>query len=103
MSRRNKFPRPAQDQDPTLARLRRILDLVQGLLLGIENDTRYSDDRWEAEKMLREALRVAERKHHLVNKLRRQVRAKDRRLGKLAAQRPAQNRTDERTARERSG
>jgi hypothetical protein len=87
MSRASCILRPVEDQDPTLARLRKILDLVQGLSLGIESDTRFSDDRWEVEKMLQEALRVAERKHHLIRKLRRALRAKDRRARKLAERR----------------
>lgn len=72
------------NQDPTLARLRHILSLVEGLCWGVDPESRHGDDRRQAEKLLREALRVAERKHHLVNKLRRQVRAKNRRIQKIA-------------------
>lgn len=68
--------------DPTLARLRRILDLVEGL--RVDPELKDYDDKTEAEKLLREALRVAERKRHLIRKLSASLRAKDRRMARFA-------------------
>lgn len=76
-----KFGKP-EDPNPSLARLRSIREIVE--MLQIDPEISDYDRRYKVVEMLREAERVAARKAHLVRKLRAQLRAKERRIAKLA-------------------